>query len=354
MLHRIRHFNEVMRSYFLPVAILILCICRVAPQALGQSPDEASSKLTIATWNVEWFFDSDKSDNDSGIAKEQSPPSNDVWKWKLNAVVDVISKLRPTVLAVQEIEDRDVLLAVTNELRNRHSLFYRVAFIEGFDMGTEQDVGILYQSGLVEFSRREQNRSMFESQEYYNLSKHIIGKFEWVASDGQVEKLTLLTTHFRANQEAAEPRRKQAKLTHQWLKASVEANENVVLLGDFNLESTYGNEDTLDDGIQYLIGKHTESDKDGLVDLHQFIEPAKRKTHLILDKQFDRIFVSQSMLDDMPGVKDLTFVRATTRPDLVIVGRGIDEDHWDSRYTKEVSERDLSDHYPVVAEFEFR
>ena len=37
-----------------------------------------------------------------------------------------------------------------------------------------------------------------------------------------------------------------------------------------------------------------------------------------------------------------------------IRGSEVDLDHWDSRYTKDRAERDISDHHPVMATFEFR
>jgi hypothetical protein len=44
----------------------------------------------------------------------------------------------------------------------------------------------------------------------------------------------------------------------------------------------------------------------------------------------------------------------SNRKDLCIRGKGADEDHWNKYYEIPQSERDVSDHYPIVAEFEVR
>ncbi len=332
-------------------AVGLAVIAAFLPSVLA---DNAPRELTIATWNLEWFFDANPSDNRSKIAKEQAPPNNEVWIWKRDAIAASISKMAPTILAVQEVENRDVMLDLIKVLKEQHQKTYRVAFIDGFDLGTEQDVAILYQSGLVEYSRREQSKEMFDSRDYYNLSKHIIGKFEWQTSDGKTESLVMLNVHFRATAEAASFRRRQANLAHKWVADYVKAGENVVVLGDMNLESRYGTELEEDDGIDFLLGTTTADTTDDLKDLHEFASPEKRRTHLVLEREFDRILVSPSMIEDDPAKIDIVFKSIAAQPQYTIVGDGPDLDHWDTRYTKEVNERDLSDHYPLLATFEFK
>jgi len=329
------------------VAILLLATSGIAARADG-SPDP----LTIATWNLEWFFDDFKANNRSDLAKEQSSPSSEEWQWKLYSVAAAIAKFQPTILAVQEIEDRSVMNALTKALKDKHNLTYRVAFIEGFDSATEQDVAIIYRSGLVEFSRREQTQEMFNSKEFYNLSKHIFARFEWQAN-GKTEILTALVLHLRATAEAADLRRQQAKLAHAWMSAGIEAGENRVILGDFNVEEMAGNVTSSGDGMYDLMGLRTDKTTDDLFDLLELAPPNKRQTHLILEKQFDRILVSKPMLATTsgPGIK---FVSIDVLSQHNIRGTGVDLDHWDTRYTKDRAERDLSDHHPVMATFEFR
>ncbi len=330
--------------FFLSLLWLIPC----QPARADKAPDP----LTIATWNLEWFFDDFKENNRSDLAKEQSAPSSEEWQWKLHTVAAAIAKFQPTILAVQEIEDRSVLNALTKALKDKHNLTYRVAFIEGYDSATEQDVAIIYQSGLVEYSRREQTQEMFASKEYYNLSKHMFAKFEWQAN-GKTESLTALVLHLRATADAAALRRQQAKLAHAWLSAGIEAGENRVILGDLNVEEMAGSITADGDGMHELLGRRTAKVSDDLFDLLEMAPQGKRQTHLILERQFDRILVSKPMLATTagPGIK---FKSIEVLSQYNIRGAGPDLDHWDTRYSKDRSERDISDHHPVMATFEFR
>lgn len=310
--------------------------------------DRAPASLKIATWNLEWFFDDFQGNNRSDVAKEQSAPNREEWDWRVNMFAAAIAKFEPTILAVQEIEDRVVMQALTKVLKERFNLSYRVAFIEGFDSGTEQDVAILFRSGLVEIARREQNNSMFESKEFYNLSKHLIARFEW--QDGQrVVPLTLLVMHLRATADAAELRRKQAKLAHLWMSRAIARGENVIILGDFNVEESVGQIQPDGDGMHLLLGRDNTNPKDDLVDLLERAPEGARQTHLLLEKQFDRILASPSLVDGQGGYS-LSKIEVLSQ--FNIRGNGIDADHWDTRYTKAREERDLSDHHPVMATFE--
>ena len=216
--------------------------------------DKAPEALQIAAWNLEWFFDDFKGNNRSDVAKEQSSPSTEEWQWKLTTVAAAIAQFQPTILAVQEIEDRAVMNALTKALKDKHNLTYRVAFIEGYDSATEQDVAIIYQSGLVEYSRREQTQEMFTSKEYYNLSKHMFAKFEWQAN-GKTESLTALVLHLRATADAADLRRQQCKLAHAWMRNGIAAGENRVILGDLNVEEMAGSISANGDGMFDLLGR---------------------------------------------------------------------------------------------------
>ncbi len=343
----------IVLSWFSFHALRVGCIAITLSCSLHPvRADEAPKSLTVATWNLEWFFDDFKSNNRSDVAKEQSSPSKEEWQWKLYTTAAAIAKFQPTILAVQEIEDRSVMQALTKALKENHNLQYRVAFIDGFDSGTEQDVAILYQSGLVEYSRREQTQEMFDSKEFYNLSKHLFARFEWQIN-GRTESLVVLVVHLRATADAADLRRKQCKLAHAWMKAGIEAGENRIILGDFNVEELAGEATEDGDGMFDILGKRTATEADDLFDLLEQLPPEKRKTHLILDKQFDRILVSKPMLATAPG-PGIKFQTMEVLSQYNIRGNEVDLDHWDSRYTKDRSERDISDHHPVMATFDFR
>ena len=320
------------------------------PMASAQDwpADLAPKTLTIATWNLEWFFDDETQNNRSTVAKEQSAPSREEWDWRVAMFASAIAKFQPTILAVQEIEDRNCMQALTKALKDHHDLSYRVAFIDGYDSGTEQDVAILFRSGLVEYSRREQNYSMFNSKEFYNLSKHLIARFEWQAGDRTIP-LTLLVMHLRATVDAAELRSKQARLAHEWMRRQIANGENVIIMGDLNVEEAAGAILPNGDGMHLLLGKGTPETNDDLIDLLERAPPDSRRTHLILDKQFDRILATTSLVQGSGGYR-LQKIEVLSQYN--IRGEGPDSDHWDTRYTKDRNERDLSDHHPVMATLE--
>ncbi len=310
--------------------------------------DELPSRLVVATWNVEWFFDDDRGDNGSDLSREQSAPNRDAWEWKLAQVAGAVAKLRPTILALQEVENRRVLSNLTRRLKDDHGLTYRIAYIEGWDTFTEQDVAVLYQSGLVEYSCREQSREMFLSQQYYNLNKHLFARFEWGPDDAK-ESLTLLNVHLRATPEAADLRLRQVRLMRKWIAEQIRRGENVIVLGDLNTEEkNHPPEAATDLGV--LLGIATPEPSDDLFDLHARLPAALRATHLS-GGQFDRILISPTMSHDAPDRQDFVFGSVRVAKDVVIRGQGQDTDHFNSFYQIPQDERDVSDHYPLVAEF---
>jgi len=325
------------------VALLIACPALRA--------DELPERVTIATWNLEWFFDHYTGDNVGDVPKQQSPPSKEEWEWKLAATAEAIARMNPTILCLQEVESRSTVGKLVKKLRDQHELDYRVAFVEGSDVFTEQDVCVLAQSGLVEFGCKEQSQEMFDSKEFYNLSKHIFCTFEWGDGNEQV-RLTLLNVHMRAQPDQTPIRVRQAKLAHRWLAEKIRAGENVVLIGDTNTEFPFDKTSPETD-IFVLRGLHTSDKSDDLFDCHELLAPEGRATHII-HKSFDRIFVSDSLRHDEPRKQNLVLKSVVNRKDLNTRGKEQDKDHWNIYYQIPQSERDISDHFPIMAEFEVK
>lgn len=321
------------------------------PAAMGQTADQAPPMLVVVTWNVEWMFDHELGDNRSDLAKQQSAPSFEYWKSKVANVAQVIAATKASIVALQEIEGDQTLIAIAAELREKHQLNYRFAFIQGSDRATEQDVGVLFQSGLTQYRRHEQSRAMFDSNQFYNLSKHLVAEFRWNPVDSP---LTLMTVHYRATAEAEDLRIRQARLTKTFLGPQLKLNQDVILVGDMNSEHAV--DDNSGDLRQLTAAGNEGGAADTgpeLVDLLRFAPADQRRTHLILDRAYDRIMVSRSMVEDGPGM-DWVFKQVSVRGDLVVRGQNDGPQHWDNRLTMPASELDVSDHYPVVAEFELK
>lgn len=320
-----------------------------ADPAADPGLDPAPARLTVMTWNVEWMFDHDQSDNKSDLSKQQSAPSVEYWKWKVAAVAKAIAASDATIVALQEIEGSQTLNDIATELREKHRQVFRAAFIQGSDSFTEQDVGILQRSGLLNYRRYEQSKAMFDSKQFYNLSKHLVAEFRW---SNVASPLTIMNMHLRATAESETERTKQGRLARQWLQPQLEAGQDVIFLGDINSEHPVGE---LAGEMKYLVQGGDVPKPPQCVDLLGQAPESARQTHLILPKQFDRIIVSPSLTTDQPNTLDWVFTQIAVRPDLVINGAGKDGDaHWDGRLTMPTSELDVSDHAPVVATFELK
>ena len=313
---------------------------------------ETPKSITIGTWNLEWFYDHDKSDNRSKLSREKAAPSEAEWKWKLNSVAEVIGKTKPYIMAFQEVENRKVIFDLKNLLRSKYNVSYRIAFVEGFDTFTEQDVAIIFRDGCVEMSRREQNREQWESKRFKNLSKHLFAKFEW-GSGAKKETLTMLNVHLRAMAEREDLRIQQIKLMREWINDEIESGGNVIVVGDLNTEHLFGRQAATSD-IGILRGLNDRDSKNDLFDANEYIPESKRRTHFT-GKQYDRILFSAALKVDDPEKKDLVFQSAAVESGLVIRGKpDSGEVRWNNLYSIPRVERDISDHYPVIARFDFK
>ena len=309
--------------------------------------DELPSEVTVATWNLEWFFDADQGDNRTPLARAQSAPSEKEWHWKRDQVANVIAQMKPTILALQEVENRQVLRALTEQLKSQHQLNYRIAFVEGWDTYTEQDVAILYQSGLVQYSRHEQTKDMYNSRNFYNVSKHVVAQFRWEKED-RSQLLTLVNVHFRASEKGAAIRQRQARLIRHWIEPMLQRGENVMVLGDVNTEENCQHPEA-DCEVGLLCGR-SQAAALQLTDLHRHLQPADQATHMI-GKQFDRILISNSLRQSSSQKPRLVFDSIRCGKNLVVRGQEADTEHRDVYYKIPQQERDVSDHYPLIATF---
>lgn len=88
-------------------AVLFVCVSWLTSRVSAADPKP--EKITVATWNLEWFFDNYQGDNRSDLAKKLSAPTRADWDWRLKHTADVIAKLQPTILCLQEVENQQVV-----------------------------------------------------------------------------------------------------------------------------------------------------------------------------------------------------------------------------------------------------
>lgn len=313
--------------------------------------DPPPEQVVICSWNVEWFFDDYDGDNFADLAKKMKAPSRTDWDWKLAGVEKVVRGIKPTILALQEVENQRVLFYLNQRFRNDADLKYRISFIEGSDYFTEQDVGLMSLSGLTSYSRREQSKEEFDDKKHMSVTKHIFATYEW-GTGADRERLTLCNMHLRARGDAANLRIRQATLIRTWINELLKKGENVVLIGDMNSDE-FAAGTTPDGDIGVMRGLNTPEEDDDLFDTLVELKDKDRHTHLN-GQQYDRILLSKGLVEDDPTRKDLSFKSVAIRRDLVIRGKEQDKDHMDIYWTIPEPERDISDHYPLVVTLDYK
>ena len=334
-----------------PARIYTGALLLTAVLITAAAADEKPKKLTIATWNLEWFFDQYTGDNSADLAKKQAAPSREDWDWKLAGVAKVISEIKPDILALQEIENRRVLFYLNQKLKSDYKLNYRIAYVEGEDFFTEQDVAIMALSGLTGYGRKERTKEQWDDKKFYPLNKHIVADFEW-GERAESEKLTLINLHTRAMSNGAEIRKRQARLTREWMKEHITPQQNFIILGDLNSDEL-ADATTKDGDMGVFLGLDTPSTDDDLFDTLLKLSGDAKASHLN-HMQYDRILCTDALMKDDPSRSDLVFKSSVIRRDLVVRGKEQDKDHMDIFWKIPQDERDISDHYPLVAEFEVK
>ena len=313
--------------------------------------DPPPEQVVICSWNVEWFYDDYDGDNFADLAKKMKAPSRADWDWKLAGVEKVVRGIKPTILALQEIENQRVLFYLNQRFRSDADFKYRISFIEGSDYFTEQDVGLMSLSGLTSFGRREQSKEEFDDKKHMSVTKHIFATYEWGTGVDR-ERVTLCNMHLRARGDAANLRIRQATLIRTWINELLKKGENVVLIGDMNSDE-FATGTTSDGDIGVMRGLNTPEKDDDLFDTLVELKDKDRHTHLN-GQQYDRILLSKGLVEDDPTRKDLSFKSVAIRRDLVIRGKEQDKDHMDIYWTIPEPERDISDHYPLVVTLDYK
>jgi endonuclease/exonuclease/phosphatase family metal-dependent hydrolase len=316
------------------------------PQPPAPQPRQA---FTIATWNLQWFFDWDIGNNMTEVAKTHAAPSRRDWEWRLDATADAIARLRPTILCLQEIENRKVMYDLNQRLKDRHQLVYEVGFVQGRDVSTEQDVAILCDPSLRPRFQRALEPREFDRRSEKAVSKQLMLEFEWSDPAGP-RHVSVINVHLLAGGQVGQELERcgQARYIKRWIRQEHRLGHDVILLGDMN---TCFVKEASEHPLEILLGRDTPNDaQDDLIDLNEELKPEDRITFAGRKSELDHILVSPR-LKSGPG---LAYDKIANRRDVVIRGQAPDFRlrQADKRFWKvEAAERDLSDHYPLFATF---
>lgn len=335
-----------------PWISLFLSLFLVATGCDAQSPPARSAEappLKIVTWNLEWFYDANRENNESDLAREQSAVSAKAYQQRLTAAAAEITALAPDILAVQEIENRSVLKQLADAVKKAGGKPYRVVFIQGRDRATEQDVGVLVSEhlGRVNAERIEEAEpNRFRDRDRYQWpSKHLAVKID---RDGKlgVGPLVLITAHLKAgpNRSDEEQRIRQARVINEYATLMMERGWHAVALGDFNASEPY-DKTTAQNAMGVLTGLDSPGTDDDLIDLHAKLPANGRGTHGT-NRELDRIATSLSLANGPKWKLESIRVATPTRG----VPRA-DSREWDNPNRRFEPGAAVSDHFPVEAVF---
>ena len=202
-------------------------------------------KVSIAFYNLENLFDTEDDPNtlDDDFTSDGYKNWNDSrYSKKLNKLSRVISQIgfketlqAPALLGVAEVENREVLLRLT-ETKDLKDLGYDVVH---YDSPDERgiDVGLLYRKDYFEVIDSETVSVYLESEhgerDYTRDILHVTGNLQGV-------KIHVIVNHWpsrRSGVEESEPKRITAAQKNRSIIENIQAEDpeaRIIVMGDFN------------------------------------------------------------------------------------------------------------------------
>jgi len=191
--------------------------------ALGQSPQPA--KIRITTWNLEWF--------PNGSPREASPEKQ---AQRIEAAADVLRKLDPDILLLQEMRDYDACARLGEAI---HPGLYQVAICSAFKGGKQQEAIVAKIPAQAAWSESWRSIEGIDPPRGFAFAWFKIGN-----GDIGVYSLHLksnLVTHGNTEIETAQNIRKREVSIQQLLAhihdiigTSIPSIKGLVIGGDFN------------------------------------------------------------------------------------------------------------------------
>ncbi len=215
------------------VAVLVLF---VVGSALGQSP----AKIRITTWNLEWF--------PNGSAGEATPEKQ---AQRIQAAADVLKKLNPDILLLQEVRDYDACTRLGEAIQRGA---YTVGICSAFKGGKQQEAIVARIPAQAAWSESWKSVEGIDPPRGFAFAWFKIGN-----ADIGVYSLHLksnLVTHGNAEIETAQNIRKREVSIQQLLAhihdvigTVIPSIKGLIVGGDFNTnhdQAMFAAEKTLD------------------------------------------------------------------------------------------------------------
>jgi endonuclease/exonuclease/phosphatase family metal-dependent hydrolase len=198
-------------------------------------PLYAGQTLTLASQNMNRLFD----DKDDG--KHEKVVTNKTYLKRIKKLSEKISTSfeRPDIIALQEVENLNILKDVAEALKNKGS-DYQAVLIEGNDI-SGIDVGFLVNTRY----RIIQQRQLFKNLHSGSSESYLFSRPPLLIEVCIAECVTIINVHLRSMRElrskkqgkrVATKRKQQAETLAQWVNQFQLSHplHRLVIVGDFN------------------------------------------------------------------------------------------------------------------------
>ncbi len=316
--------------------VLYLLVVIFATISCGPTKEKKIGKLTIATFNT--FFLWDGISPEEGNKEIYFPHKGNpvLAKEHIKKVADVIREINPDIVNLVEVEGLEVLNFLNDSFLV--GLNYYVGFIQGIDTYTGQDVALLSRypiENIIRYTEKGKSSDVEKS-----VSKNYVADIN--VGDN---KLSFIGIHLLArpyDNSRVEQRQAQADAIKTIALRKKDEGRQVIILGDFN--DYDGDSCCIDiqlnkpvtNVLNSLKKMDVDDEGDDLVNVSFLIGPENRYT-AHWDKNENGV-VEQSELSAI---------------DHILIAPELTSTLVNAYIYQDFNPIEVSDHFPVVAEFEF-
>lgn len=317
------------------LALIVACDDERSVSVL--TPSDGPVTFTVVALNACWLFD--------GVGEEEfstAPQSPAEAAAHLSDVASYLATIVPDFISLAEIEDAAMLDRLNQELGSE----YHPVFVQGTDDYTGQDVAALSRFQVVESGRSDAQVRYPVPESQLRAPQGVQGaaKHFWATTEISGMPVTLIGLHFLAypdDLQRVTRREAQATIIRDLARGFLDAGHEIIILGDVNdfdaeICDAAGNEPrTCVDRLLKDIDPDREGDE--LINVCGRLERSDRYSYW-----YDR---NRNGIDD--GDEEHSQI------DHMLVSRGLEPYLVDVRIDRVYESGTVSDHWPIVATFEF-